>query len=813
MSRKYVTSIHHKRRTALISSLVGALFLSACNHTDSNKSSSTPVATTKPAPKYQTEIRRTAFGVPHIKANDEAGLGFGAGYAYAQDNYCLLMDAFVTANGERARYFGAEAEYDATGADGDGAGQNNLSSDFYYKLINDDATVQAAFAQRPAEIQQLIRGYVAGVNRYLRDTGKANLPEACQNAEWVRDITELDVIRLMRRLAVLNSGAMYLDDIVGAQPPKPGASKLAFFPARNKRSSLIGKPRAAISNGIALGKEATETGAGMLLANPHFPWTTHLRFYQQHLTIPGKLDAAGASIGGLPVIQIGYNPRVAWTHTVNNSAHGAFFMLALDDKDPTRYLVDGVSKPLSKKTFTVTVKTASGALQKVERDIYVSEYGPILANSTLPWTQSMAFAYADANLDNNRLLDQWHAMAKTNTVAELKTSLTTIVGTPWVNTLAADRDGNTYYGNITPVPYVTSAKSAKCIAADLQPLMAEGIHILNGSNSACRLDTAANAPQKGIFPGDQLPSLLRSDYVHNANDSSWLSNPLQPLTGFAPVVSLDNIEQQGRTRFGLKMIADRLNGRDGLAGTRFSTSNLLNLAFSNRHTFATTLLPDLKALCRATPFATLPDGQNVDLRQACAILTKWDGTAETNSIGVPLFSAWFNVVREVLGDAVYATPFNPADPINTPSGIRLNDPEINEAARALLAFAAQQLASTGVDITKPWGDIHVAEFGKQRIPMHGGPDPEYYNQIGTKKLIQNGQLKVNTGSGFVMAVSFANGKPDARGILAFSQSTNPRSPHFADQAPYFASKNWQPFPFTDAEIKADPAFKTVSISE
>lgn len=32
------------------------------------------------------DIRRTTFGVPHIRASDERGLGYGIGYAYAQDN-------------------------------------------------------------------------------------------------------------------------------------------------------------------------------------------------------------------------------------------------------------------------------------------------------------------------------------------------------------------------------------------------------------------------------------------------------------------------------------------------------------------------------------------------------------------------------------------------------------------------------------------------------------------------------------------------------------------------------------------------------
>ncbi|EPN50207.1 penicillin amidase family protein, partial [Pseudomonas syringae pv. actinidiae ICMP 18807] len=52
------------------------------------------------------EIRRTGFGVPHIVADDERGLGYGIGYAYAQDNLCLLANEIVTVNGERSRYLG-----------------------------------------------------------------------------------------------------------------------------------------------------------------------------------------------------------------------------------------------------------------------------------------------------------------------------------------------------------------------------------------------------------------------------------------------------------------------------------------------------------------------------------------------------------------------------------------------------------------------------------------------------------------------------------------------------------------------------------
>lgn len=44
-----------------------------------------------------------------------------------------------------------------------------------------------------------------------------------------------------------------------------------------------------------------------------------------------------------------------------------------------------------------------------------------------------------------------------------------------------------------------------------------------------------------------------------------------------------------------------------------------------------------------------------------------------------------------------------------------------------------------------------------------------------------------------------------RALLACSQSTDPASPHAADQTERFMRKAWVTLPFTDAQIRADPA--------
>jgi acyl-homoserine-lactone acylase len=56
--------------------------------------------------KYDVSITRTTYGVPHIRAKDYGSLGYGQGYAFAQDNLCVFLEDLLTIRGERSRFFG-----------------------------------------------------------------------------------------------------------------------------------------------------------------------------------------------------------------------------------------------------------------------------------------------------------------------------------------------------------------------------------------------------------------------------------------------------------------------------------------------------------------------------------------------------------------------------------------------------------------------------------------------------------------------------------------------------------------------------------
>lgn len=114
--------------------------------------------------KYQVEIIRTDFGIPHITAQDYGSLGYGEAYAAAQDHVCNMAVALTNAQGQAAMHFGSGHE------------DTNMHKDIVVRALDIPEKGRLALAQQPEHIKQWIQGYTAGYNRYLRDSaGQFNL--------------------------------------------------------------------------------------------------------------------------------------------------------------------------------------------------------------------------------------------------------------------------------------------------------------------------------------------------------------------------------------------------------------------------------------------------------------------------------------------------------------------------------------------------------------------------------------------------------------------------------------------------------------
>ena len=90
------------RRCAVAAAVALALVATACSGR-APAADQTPATPVLDPSGYRASIRWTAHGVPHISAEDAGSLGFGQGWAVAEDRICVLADQLVKVRAQRAR--------------------------------------------------------------------------------------------------------------------------------------------------------------------------------------------------------------------------------------------------------------------------------------------------------------------------------------------------------------------------------------------------------------------------------------------------------------------------------------------------------------------------------------------------------------------------------------------------------------------------------------------------------------------------------------------------------------------------------------
>ena len=746
--------------------LAAALLLTACAAT----------APTAQGPARQTAtLTRTTHGVAHINAPDFETLGYGVAYAHAQDNVCQTADALVGMRSQRSQFFGAKA----MGALGLRALPNEVI-DGFVALHMDDIALAKAWGQASAEAQALARGYVAGYNRFLQDQA-GQLPAACQGQAWVQPMTLADYRRLNEVLVTQAGVTALADGVLGAQPPTP---KVAALPqpevnlaeAREAlREAGLYEPRFG-SNAWALGGDSTANGRGLLLGNPHFPWQGVNRFWQLHLTIPGQLDVMGASIGHTPLVQIGFNRDIAWSHTVSTGKRFTLHELKLVPGDATSYLLDGLP-------VKMTSKVVGG------RTYWRSQFGPIVVNprAGLNWTADTAYAIQDANSGNARAMDTWLAINRASSVEGIRQAQRNL-GIPWVNTIAADRQGNAYYGDVSVVPDVDEAQLKACAPSPRAAALrnAAGLIVMDGSQARCDWRRDAASPVPGLTPMARMPIAVRRDWLHNSNDSFFYSHPQQTFGDISPLVG-DAVMRRPRTRAGLLEVPALL------ARGKATPEAVQQQLFANRNHVAEWVLPDLLAAC--------PQAPSAEAREGCAALAGFNRVNDLEARGAHLFREFWRVAGNVPG--VYREAFNPARPTTTPMGLKMADATVAPKVWAALEGAVKKVREAGFALDAKLGDVQRAATSVQPIGLHGGDEIEgVLNNLGDRRApgIGKNGLLIDYGTSYVQTVTFDERGPVAQAILTYGQSTNPASPHATDQTRLYAAKQWPRLPFHADEV-------------
>ena len=755
---------------------------------------------------YEATIRVTSYGIPHILAEDWGDLGFGYGYQFTSDNFCELAKHVVRVNGEMSKYFGRSNQ--------------NLASDALIKFFGKKSTIRVnGLLHADKRMVEVSEGYAAGYNHYL-DNIPQGMHQSCINAEWLRPIDLYDVARM----------SVYITLLASFSDPRIANAVLTLGIEEGNEQTALNLETFALSesmgsNSYALGSKVTQTGQAMLLGNPHYPWRGQRRFYQVHMTIPEEIDVMGISILGSPLINVGFTEKFAWTHTVSNANRFTLYELDLNDQDRKIYTYNQKRTNIKSFPIEIEVKESDDSISTETIELHFSRFGLLLDAGVLlgdenltgwPNRDGKVFAIRDVAMDNQRIGSTIVGMLTAKSFDQFIDTIRNNLGLSFINTIAVNDQGEAFYGDYSTVPYLTDQQLQDCQPSTTGQLINRvsvnlmrnplGIPVLAGNRSECNWIADPKSPQEGLIPGGQLASIRTNHYASNSNDSYWLANLENPMTGYLKVMGGEEYQVSLRTQLALLQIQERINGTDGLDDNPlFSLRNLQAVALAARNLAGEWFLDDLLTLCRV-----YPDELTKKASRACEVLAQWDKKTNIESIGNQVFYLFWQKAQRIAN--LHREPFDPKRPIDTPRGLNFDDSVVRSELIQSLDSAVQVFDENLIPLDAPWGEIHYEIRNGKKIPLFGGGfNAGNFSAMQAKLTKGEGWSKIIHGNSYLQTVTWDEEGVVAEGILSYSQSSDPDNPHFQDQTELYSQKKWVKLPFKEKDILADPNLEIINI--
>ena len=118
-----------------------------------------------------------------------------------------------------------------------------------------------------------------------------------------------------------------------------------------------------------------------------------------------------------------------------------------------------------------------------------------------------------------------------------------------MNTIAADSKGKALYADIGSIPNVDEREGDRLLRRRSAQVTFPAARPAGARRLALGVRASPPTPTRrppGIMGASQQPLLERRDYVANGNDSYWLTNPEQPLEGFARIIGEERTQRSLR---------------------------------------------------------------------------------------------------------------------------------------------------------------------------------------------------------------------------------------------------------------------------
>lgn len=667
---------------------------------------SAPAATVEPAGSaHDARIIRDAFGVPHIYGKRNADVAFGLAYAHAQDDWKHIEEVIRASRGTLSEI----------------VGDAGAKSDDFILALGMTAIVNRDYDTKTSpEAKAVAEGYAAGLNLWC----ERNPASGCART---MPVTGRDIIS-----GFVNRPLSFYGLEAEVDALLLGRANMEMSTKSTRQAYLdISDDIELGSNGLAVAPSRSADGHTRLAANSHQPYEGRVAWYEARLKSEEGIDLVGGLFPGTPILLTGVGPNIGWAATVNKpDLYDTFKLVVDDEKNPTRYRMDGHWKDLERTTIRYNV-LRNGALVPVERTGYTSEHGAVYV------MDKGVYAVSFVGKGDFAHLDQYLAMNMAKTIDDWRAAQVKYNDIPSVNYIVADSKGGiAYFWNAHMPRRVPGWDRTKILPGDISETL-----------------------WKGWEPVEALPAVIRpkSGYIVNANHSPLLvsgpeDNP--KADNYPKDFALDTLV----TNRGLR--AQELYGKD----TSITREEFISYKMDHNYSAGSNVMK------MQADFRNVDPGNDTDLRAALDVVLAWNGAADMDNRGAAL--------SIFTGQAAM--------------GSQMHDTYDRAKALAALKTTAAQLKAATGRIDPKWSEVSRVARGGKSWPTDGGPDTlrAMYaaGDLATQKF-RSGRA----GDTYVAIADWApDGSYRIDTIHQYGSATlDAASPHYADQAPLFAEKKWK----------------------
>lgn len=651
--------------------------------------------------KQANEILWDSWGIPHIYGTDQAKLYKMMGWAQMRNHTNLILKLYGEARARSAEYWGGDAQKD--------------------QLIHQLGLLDAAqnmFDQLEGVDKEIIFSFADGLNAYA-----SKFPDQIEEKyRQVLPIKPIDVVYHSTRV-------LYYEFLIRGSMGKVNR----WSPG---------------SNAWAISGSKTSSGNAMLLSNPHLRWQDFFIFFEAQLTL-NDYNIYGTTLVGQPVIGMGFNQNLGWTHTVNVMDNVDLYELTVKGN---QYLIDGRYKDFESDSIVLKIKSGSTVTDRIVVK-KKSDFGMVIKES-----KGKAIAVTWPNMDGSmNNMAQWRAMGEAENMQEFKAALDQNT-LPLFNVIYSDKDGNILYQFAGNVP----KKNGN---------WGKWQNIVPTSSSGDLWD--------GFYANSDLPGYVNptNGWIQNANDPPYTSTipPALDPKDFASHITPNHMIFRPQRSAKLIMEANDL-----------SLEAFIDLKHDTRSELALRLQDE---------FETLKTSTDDSLTLAALdVLTAWDGSFDASSEGAILF---MNLIKQTGTAGFFEKEWSFQDPVNTPDGLKA--PE--KMLQVIQHVAQDQVDQLGT-ISLPLGRLFRLKVGEYEYAGNGGP-----GNLGLFRTLyyipgNDGKFYPYHGDSYVCAMEFGD-EVKAKALLSYGNATQDGNPHIGDQLKLFSEKKLRDVWFTRKQQEAN----------